>query len=902
MNLPVVLDIAIGLIFIYLIASLLASEIQELVSTVLQWRAKHLRESIQNLLAGGQGTDKDEQIGNFLEAIYNDPLIKNMNQSSRGLIGAFGRWIYRNVFYRGRSVFGRSTTAPSYISPETFATALLERVGMAALISQLTQIRLEKFVGRIVGQYDVSDQGGEQRVSIPDDTFFQDKDYREKGAVRVLAEKAKSLSHDAGLGATTNSVLALNLNPDFLALTEEYNDILRDFQAGEANLDVCVERMKEGLDVYINQINALTATNSTPANSASSASMVSDSPTDQASAEINSLLNEVEKQQLNYFKKRLVALKSGTFGDDTERAIASGKLKPSLLEIAEVFDRASETYQEIEGAYQDIAAAYGTGILSQKINVFLNALNQQIKQLNRAESNDSRLIKNLPASLTVTDLTDPTYQPAIDEVVQRLHPEERQVYKDWQRYQQSFAAIVRAIASALQQMGKFPIGNSNPVPDNTTFSDITITKSNSSFGDNSFVSGSGATSDSSLIGENTAPQPDIQIPLSQLYSDVTNALKELNEIESAKLEKAVFAQLNQPDQQVYKGWQIYQQIILAAVRDIAYRLQDEERFFDYRDRMEFRQYPTELDDADLYQSVKYSLNLMSNEERQLRINAAARKLQPDQRKIYTNYRNYEQIQDLLADVPPSVKQSLAILARRAETKVRQTKDQLEQFNSEVSRWFDRSMGRASGVYKRNAKGVAIIIGFLIALFANTDTFHIVGRLAGDDDLRHVISTRVGSITQNTKSEDIYSREQLRQLKQNTDEILQEISLPIRWTPENLTQQFNCRPAIPVNNPAAPNPAPTPPPATSPWKTFYQACLNDANAPEGFDLFRIVNVATRPASLIDTGRIFIGWLVSGIAIAMGAPFWFDLLSKVMNVRNTGSKPASIPDKDTTKTGG
>jgi flagellar biosynthesis protein FliR len=41
MSLPLILDIAIGLIFIYLILSLLASEIQELIATLLQWRAKH---------------------------------------------------------------------------------------------------------------------------------------------------------------------------------------------------------------------------------------------------------------------------------------------------------------------------------------------------------------------------------------------------------------------------------------------------------------------------------------------------------------------------------------------------------------------------------------------------------------------------------------------------------------------------------------------------------------------------------------------------------------------------------------------------------------------------------------------------------------------------------------------
>lgn len=33
------------------------------------------------------------------------------------------------------------------------------------------------------------------------------------------------------------------------------------------------------------------------------------------------------------------------------------------------------------------------------------------------------------------------------------------------------------------------------------------------------------------------------------------------------------------------------------------------------------------------------------------------------------------------------------------------------------------------------------------------------------------------------------------------------------------------------------------------------------------------------------KVFLGWLITAIAISMGAPFWFDLLSRLMNVRNT-----------------
>lgn len=39
---------------------------------------------------------------------------------------------------------------------------------------------------------------------------------------------------------------------------------------------------------------------------------------------------------------------------------------------------------------------------------------------------------------------------------------------------------------------------------------------------------------------------------------------------------------------------------------------------------------------------------------------------------------------------------------------------------------------------------------------------------------------------------------------------------------------------------------------------------------------------------------VGWVLSIIAISMGAPFWFDTLSKLMNVRNAGQKPKKSDD--------
>ncbi|MEM8719732.1 MAG: hypothetical protein AAGE84_10545 [Cyanobacteria bacterium P01_G01_bin.39] len=42
------------------------------------------------------------------------------------------------------------------------------------------------------------------------------------------------------------------------------------------------------------------------------------------------------------------------------------------------------------------------------------------------------------------------------------------------------------------------------------------------------------------------------------------------------------------------------------------------------------------------------------------------------------------------------------------------------------------------------------------------------------------------------------------------------------------------------------------------------------------------------------KVIFGWSISAIAISMGAPFWFDLLDKVMNVRNA-AKPLDKSQK-------
>ena len=47
----------------------------------------------------------------------------------------------------------------------------------------------------------------------------------------------------------------------------------------------------------------------------------------------------------------------------------------------------------------------------------------------------------------------------------------------------------------------------------------------------------------------------------------------------------------------------------------------------------------------------------------------------------------------------------------------------------------------------------------------------------------------------------------------------------------------------------------------------------------------------PASVGAALFLFSGWLVTAISVLFGAPFWFDLLQRLVNLRGTGTKPAS-----------
>jgi hypothetical protein len=280
------------------------------------------------------------------------------------------------------------------------------------------------------------------------------------------------------------------------------------------------------------------------------------------------------------------------------------------------------------------------------------------------------------------------------------------------------------------------------------------------------------------------------------------------------------------------------------------------------------------------------------------IDQALAELNDDEYRIYQDYHNYHKATKVIDSLPDSVRGSMEMLSRQAQSGVQQTMGTIEAYRSAVAHWFDNSMARSSGVYKRNAKGAALTIGFVIAAFTNADTFHMLDRVSSDESLRKVVTEQAAQIRSNVEATNPNPggprrsgqvARDLEMLKNETDQVLSDMSLPLTWNPSNLSRQLGC-----PYNPIALE-QPTDPYALltqEQWHQLYRSCMNRPNinvsGPIWMQVMQMINV--KPFAFL---RMVSGWFVSGIAIGMGAPFWFDLLGRLVNVRNTGARPKESP---------
>jgi len=235
---------------------------------------------------------------------------------------------------------------------------------------------------------------------------------------------------------------------------------------------------------------------------------------------------------------------------------------------------------------------------------------------------------------------------------------------------------------------------------------------------------------------------------------------------------------------------------------------------------------------------------------------------------------------------------------------RDAKEDVEQFKILLSNWFQETMDRLTGSYKRKTQMNVFIIGFIIAFVFNVDAISITNKLSKDDNARaelaqlasnYVATHDKNSVsidatdTTNTKTRDTMVAEVQKVFSLLREDVSNSNNLmAIGWDiPENFNKSIKIDSIIKRNEAAK----------GKKRKTKINVCqqciqeiykqkvkrepVNEDTELNPIEKIKYVKcVAIRNKSLV-------GILITAIAISLGAPFWFDLLGKFMKLRSTNT---------------
>lgn len=217
------------------------------------------------------------------------------------------------------------------------------------------------------------------------------------------------------------------------------------------------------------------------------------------------------------------------------------------------------------------------------------------------------------------------------------------------------------------------------------------------------------------------------------------------------------------------------------------------------------------------------------------------------------------IQEGLKRLPEGdTKETLLVLIDKTRREVAAVEHQAEAFRRNLEGWFNNAMERVGGWYKRWTQRVLLFLATAVVVISNADTVMLIQRLSKDNVLR---ASLVAAAQDAVKAQPALES-----------------------------------PAPPMEG-AASQPAQSPPIDAKNNTPGLRAVLKTAESiklpvgwsfnPSDAGYFRNPELSWDYAGWAFY-KLF-GLLVSILAVSMGAPFWFDTLSKFVNLRSAGTPP-------------
>ena len=194
-----------------------------------------------------------------------------------------------------------------------------------------------------------------------------------------------------------------------------------------------------------------------------------------------------------------------------------------------------------------------------------------------------------------------------------------------------------------------------------------------------------------------------------------------------------------------------------------------------------------------------------------------------------------------------LKSQLLALAHTAGTKT-------DNLVNAVSDWADRTLTMLGGNYKRNLQTISFWVGLLIVIILNLDSVALTERLYRDKEARNA-AVELGLQISKTTNREVFDSCMAKTAPERKND---SACTPIMGLVGLVQDRNQSLGQLPIG-----------------WSNISQSAIS----PIGF---------ISPETWSWASRL-VGWLLTAFAVSLGAPFWFDLLNRFINIRYGSRKP-------------
>ena len=200
-----------------------------------------------------------------------------------------------------------------------------------------------------------------------------------------------------------------------------------------------------------------------------------------------------------------------------------------------------------------------------------------------------------------------------------------------------------------------------------------------------------------------------------------------------------------------------------------------------------------------------------------------------------------------------------------------------KFKHHLENWFEETMDRASTWYKKHIQFILFFIGLAISISFNVDTLKIIERLEKDPKLREQLVQQANAFQEAHPDLDT---KLLIQQAENNKFLAQKNKIQVNDSLRNKELKDSLQLANYLE-----------------LKSKRDELLDQASTLVRNDINSVHHSLGLGWETFDSSSFrsifysLTGWVVTALALSLGAPFWFDLLNRLMKLRGSVATPTS-----------